>query len=151
MKNEVIQQSEASDRARRLIAEGKEDAVAGFMKIGAGFALVVEFKLHRLENLTLAQYIAGTGMSWAKAHQALSVFRKFGHMDTKGVLHSRLIEMTSLKFDDAQREEAVEKARLLGPRDFERFVAEKKGKPIPSECEHKELVTICSICRQRVK
>ena len=151
MNNEVITQSEAIDRARTLIAEGKEDAVAGFMKIGAGFALVVEFKLHKLQKQTLAQYIAETGMSWAKAHQAISVWRRFGNMDTRGILHSRLIELSPIKMDDAEKELALVKAKELGPRDFERFVAEKKGKAIPSECLHGETVTICKICRTRLK
>lgn len=149
--NEVITQSEAVDKARRLIAEGKEDAVAGFMKIGAGFALVVEFKLHKLQKQTLAQYIAETGMSWAKAHQAMSCWRRFGDMDTRGILHSRLIELSPIKMDDAEKEIALLKAKELGPRDFERFVAEKKGKTLPDECLHGETVTICKICRTRLK
>lgn len=142
--------SEASDKARKLIAEGKEDAVTGFMKIGAGFALVSDFKLHKLENMTFKDYIVATGMSVAKGNQALSVYRKFGHLDTKGVLHSRLIELTSVRMDDAQKVEAVEQAKLLGPRDFERFVAEKKGKPLPENCTHENQVTICTVCRKKL-
>jgi hypothetical protein len=148
--NEVIQKSEAADRARRLIAEGKADAVAGFMKIGAGFNLVSEFKLHRLTQQTFAQYIAETGMSWAKAHQAMSVHKKFSHLNVEGVLHSRLIDMTSLKLTDEQKEEAVEKARVLGPRDFQRFVLEKKGRALPEQCPHHKTVTICEVCRARI-
>lgn len=145
-----LAQSEALDKARRLIDEGKSDAVAGFMKIGAGLCLVSEFKLHRLENLSLAKYIVGTGMSVAKGNQAMSVFRRFGHLNTKGVLHSRLIDMSSLKLTEEQKEDAVEKARVLGPRDFERFVLEKKGRPLPEQCEHLERVTICTKCRARL-
>ena len=146
-----IMQSDASDRARRLIEEGKADAVSGFMKIGAGFCLVVEGKLHRLSGQTLAQYIAETGMSWAKAHQAISVYRRFGNMDAKGILHSRLIELSPIKMDDAEKELALVKAKELGPRDFERFVAEKKGKTLPELCPHEKTVTICEKCRVRIK
>ena len=146
MNQELV--SEASNKARQLIEEGKQDAVSGFMKIGAGFALVAEHKLHKQENMTMAQYIASTGMSWAKAHQAMSVYKKFGHLNTKGILHSRLIALSSVKMDDPQA--VVDQARELGPRDFERFIAEKKGKPLPEICPHEKTVTICEVCRAKV-
>lgn len=148
MNQELV--SEASNRARQLINEGKQDAVSGFMKIGAGFCLVAEHKLNRLENLTMAQYIASTGMSYAKAHQAMSVFKKFGHLNTTGILHSRLIALSSVKMEDDKKQEVIDQVRDLGPRDFDRYLAEKKGKAIPAECKHEEQVTICKICNTRL-
>jgi hypothetical protein len=150
MTTEVTIQSEASHRARTLIDEGKNDAVGGFIKIGAGFNLVAEHRLHRLENKTFAEYIAETGMSWAKAHQAMKVHAVYGHMDVHGILHSRLIELSPISMTEVQKAEAISAARELGPRDFERFIAEKKGKTVPALCEHKNLVTICSDCRAKM-
>lgn len=150
MKTEAVEESEVEYRARKLIMDGKSDAVSGFMKIGAGFALVVEFKLHRLQKQTLAQYIAETGMSWAKAHQAMSCWRRFGNMDTRGILHSRLIELSPIRMTDEEKELALVKAKELGPRDFERFVAEKKGKTLPEVCPHLKQVTICTKCRAKL-
>mgnify|MGYP001194373903 CR=1 FL=1 len=147
--NDVVAQ--ASHKARQLIEEGKSDAVSGFLKIGAGFNLVVQHKLHRAENMTLAQYISTTGMSWAKAHQAMKVASTFGHLQVEGILHTRLIELSPLRLDEPGKAEAISAARELGPRDFERFVAEKKGRKIPEDCDHAEQVTICSKCRARLK
>ena len=143
-------QSEALQRARLLIEDGKQDAVSGFMKIGAGFSLVAEAKLHRLCNMTFAQYIAETGMSWAKAHQSMRCWKEYGHLQVEGILHSRLIELSPLKMTEVQKAEALSAARELGPRDFERFVAEKKGRKPPDICEHKNLVTICQDCRAKM-
>jgi len=143
-------QSEASHRARTLIEEGKADAVAGFIKIGAGFNLVAEHRLHRLEGKTFAEYISETGMSWAKAHQAMKVHATFGHLDVHGILHTRMIELSPLKLTEPQKAEAISAARELGPRDFERFVAEKRGKIIAEVCDHSELVTICKKCNARM-
>ena len=150
--NPVVQSDQAAalDRARTLINEGKEDAVSGFMKIGAGFNLVSQFKLHRLSGQTFAQYIAETGMSWAKAHQAMRVHSIFGHLQVEGILHSRLIELSPLKLDEPGKAEAISAARELGPRDFDRFIAEKKGRPIPADCPHNEKVTICVKCRAKI-
>lgn len=142
--------SEVADKARRLIEDGKEDAVTGFMKIGMGFNLIAEHKIHRLSGQTFAEYIAETGMSWAKAHQAMRVASIFGHLDVHGVLHSRLIELSPLKLSEPAKAEAISAARELGPRDFEAFVAQKKGRTPVEQCEHKNLVTICSDCRQKM-
>ena len=142
--------SEASHKARELIEEGKNDAVGGFIKIGAGFNLVAENRLHRLEGLTFQQYIAQTGMSWAKAHQAMRVHSLYGHLDVHGILHTRLIELSPIRMDEVQKAEAISAARELGPRDFERFVAEKKGKTVPAECDHSEQVVICKKCNARL-
>lgn len=148
--NEVEDKAVALDKARTLIEEGKASGSEGFLKIGAGLALVSDFGLHKLENLSLAKYIVATGMSVAKGNQALSCFRRFGHLDTKGVLHTRLITLASIKMDDAQKQEAIDQAKVLGARDFERFVAEKKGRPLQEECLHENQVTICCHCRKKL-
>ena len=149
--NTEVDKAEALNRARQLIDEGKDNGSEGFLKIGAGLALVSDFGLHKLENLSLAKYIVATGMSVAKGNQALSCYRRFGHLDTKGVLHTRLITLASIKFEnDDGKQAAIDEAKILGARDFERFVAEKKGREIPSECAHENQVTICTKCRARI-
>ena len=142
--------SEASHKARQLIQDGKNAASGGFLMIGAGLCLVSDNKLHKLEGRTFDQYIAEAGFSHAGAYQMMQVFRKFGHLDVKGILHTRLISMTSIPMDEPAKAEAISAARELGPRDFEIFVATKKGKTPPSQCEHAELITICKKCNARI-
>ena len=142
--------SEASHKARQLIQEGKNAASGGFLMIGAGLCLVSDNKLHKLEGRTYDQYIAEAGFSHAGAYQMMQVFRKFGHLDVKGILHTRLISMTSIPMSEEEKVLALSEARERGPRDFERFVAEKKGRTIPEACPHTKTVTICESCRQKL-
>jgi hypothetical protein len=72
-------------------------------------------------------------------------------LDTKGVLHTRLISLAYIKFaDDVAKQAAVDEAKVLGARDFERFVADKKGRPMQEECLHENQVTICCHCRKKL-
>jgi hypothetical protein len=56
-----------------------------------------------------------------------------------------------VKLDEDKKQEALDQAKVLGARDFERFVAEKKGKTLPENCLHENQVTICAKCRTRLK
>ena len=80
----------------------------------------------------------------------MRVHALYGHLPVTGILHSRLIELTSIRLDETQKEEAISAARELGPRDFHRFICEKIGVKLPELCEHKTQVTICSDCRRKL-
>jgi hypothetical protein len=81
----------------------------------------------------------------------MKVHSTFGHLDVHGILHTRLIELSPLRLDEPQKAEAISAARELGPRDFERFVAEKKGAKLAEVCEHTETVKICKACHARIE